>query len=61
VNVPPVPNQIGNDQQVEATEQQELARRQAAGGLQSTVGTGGGQAGAMLNPSTLSQKSLLGG
>jgi hypothetical protein len=61
VNVPPIPNQVGNDEQTVASEQAALQRREAAGGLQSTTGTSGGQAGAMLNPSTMSQKSLLGG
>jgi len=63
VNVPPIPNQIGNDQETVAAEQAALQRREAAGGLQSTTGTAGGQQGAILNPSpsTMSQKSLLGG
>jgi hypothetical protein len=62
INVPPVPvNQMQTDITVQNAEQQQLARREAAGGLQSTVGTSGGQAGAILNPSTLSQRSVLGG
>lgn len=63
VNIPPSPlvPQARIDQQVENAEQQALGRRQAAAGLTSTLGTAGGEAGAMLNPSTLSSKSLLGG
>jgi hypothetical protein len=61
VNVPPIPNSIGNDMSVDAAEQAARTRAEAAGGLNSTVGTSGGQAGAVLNPSTMSQKSLLGG
>lgn len=61
-NVPPVPitpaPQV--DQSVANAAAQELQRRQAVAGLQSTVGTGPGQAGAILNPATLSQASLLG-
>lgn len=61
VNVPPIPNQVGNDMETAAAEQQTLQRREAAGGINSTIGTSGGQQGAVLNPSTMSQKSLLGG
>lgn len=60
VSVPPSP-QVAPDQSVANAEQQELARREAAGGLQSTTGTSGGQAGAVLNPGTVSNRSLLGG
>lgn len=60
VNIPPVPLSTTNDPTVQETEQQELARRAAAGGLQSTIGTAGGQQGAILNPATVSQRSLLG-
>jgi hypothetical protein len=61
VNIPPAPGQIQNDQQIQAAEQQTLAREQAAGGLQSTTGTAGGQAGAMISPATTSNRSILGG
>jgi hypothetical protein len=61
VNIPPAPGQIQNDQQNQAAEQQTLAREQAAGGLQSTTGTAGGQAGAMISPATTSNRSILGG
>lgn len=61
INVPPSPQAAGTDESVQNAEQMQLKRAQAAGGLQSTTGTPGGQAGAMLNPTTLSQKSLLGG
>jgi hypothetical protein len=62
INVPPSPNTGASSDQSEVDAQQEqLKRQQAAGGLQSTTGTAGGQAGAVLNPSTLSNKSLLGG
>jgi hypothetical protein len=60
INVPPSPSGVGSDQAVVDAEQKELQRRQAAGGLASTAGTPGGQAGAVLNPSTISNKSLLG-
>jgi hypothetical protein len=60
-NVPPMPGQVQNDQQIQATEQQTLAREQAAGGLQSTTGTAGGQQGAVLSPATTSNRSILGG
>jgi hypothetical protein len=60
INIPPSPTpQV--DQSVANAQQQELAREQAAGGLQSTTGTSGGQQGAILNPSTTSSHSLLGG
>jgi hypothetical protein len=62
INVPPAPQtQLGTDQSVQQADQQALQRAQVAGGLQSTTGTAGGQAGAVLNPSTLSTKTLLGG
>lgn len=61
INVPPVPvNQPQVDQSVANAQQQQLQRMQAAGGLQSTVGPGMSQGGAVLNPTTLSQRSLLG-
>ena len=62
VNIPPAPQSAAaTDQAVANAEQQSLQRRQAAGGLQSTTGTPGGQAGAILAPSTQSSKSILGG
>lgn len=62
INIPPAPQmQLGADQAAQQAEQQSLQRAQAAGGLQSTTGTAGGQAGAILNPSTLSNRTLLGG
>lgn len=61
INLPPQPGAVQNDQSVQNAEQASLKRAQIAGGLQSTTGTAGGQAGAVLNPSTLSTKSLLGG
>lgn len=62
INVPPVPvtQPAQVDQAVANAEQAQIARRAAAGGLQSTVGTGTGQAGAILNPATLSNRSMLG-
>jgi hypothetical protein len=62
INIPPVPvNQPQTDQAVLNAQQQEIQREAAAGGLQSTVGTAGGQGGAILNPSTMSSRSILGG
>jgi hypothetical protein len=61
INVPPQPGQVGTDESAANAEQASLRRSQIAGGLQSTTGTAGGQAGAVLNPATLSTKSLLGG
>jgi hypothetical protein len=61
ISIPPTPGLATQDQTVLNAQQQELAREQAAGGLQSTTGTPGGQAGAMLNPSTTSNRSILGG
>jgi hypothetical protein len=63
INIPPSPltPQANIDQSAANAEQQQLQREEAAAGLQSTVGTAGGQAGAILNPSTLSSHSLLGG
>jgi hypothetical protein len=64
VNVPPAPNtQAQTDQSVASAEQLALRRERVAGGMQCTIGTGGGtgsQAGAVLDPATLSSKSLLG-
>lgn len=61
VSVPPMPYTANVDQGALNAEQQERQRLAAAGGLQSTVGTGGGQAGAILNPGTMSSRTLLGG
>jgi hypothetical protein len=61
ISIPPAPGQIQNDAQAQAVQQQTLEREQAAGGLQSTVGTSGGQAGAILSPATTSNRSILGG
>lgn len=61
ISVPPAPYQASVDTGALNAEQEERQRLAAAGGLQSTIGTGGGQAGAILNPSTMSQRSLLGG
>jgi len=63
VQIPPMPMTAPAqvDQSVQAAEQQALQRRAAAGGLQSTIGTGAGQAGAVLNPATLSRGNILGG
>jgi hypothetical protein len=60
-NLPPSPTTGLNDQQIQASEQAALKRREAAAGLQGTTGTPGGEAGAVLNPATLSNKSVLGG
>jgi hypothetical protein len=57
-----VPNQVNTDQQQQLeTQQQQLQRQQTAGGLQGTLGTAGGQAGAILSPTTTSNRSILGG
>lgn len=61
INVPPTPGVAQQDQDVQNVEQQTLRREQVAGGLQGTTGTPGGQAGAVLNPGTLSNRSVLGG
>lgn len=61
INVPPSPQFQGTDASVAQAGQQALQRAQAAGGLESTTGTPGGQAGSVLNPTTLSTKTLLGG
>ena len=61
INVPPAPQTGATSDQSEVDAQQQQQRRQqAAGGLQSTLGTDGGQAGAILNPTNLGKKSLLG-
>lgn len=61
MNIPPAPGQVTNDVQIQNAGQLALAREQAAGGLQSTVGTSGGNQGAILSPSTTSSRSILGG
>jgi hypothetical protein len=61
INIPPTPGQVQSDQTVLNAQQEELQREQAAGGLQGTTGTPGGQAGAILAPSTTSNRSILGG
>ena len=61
VSIPPTPGQVQVDQSVQNVEQQTLKREQAAGGLQGSTGTPGGQAGAVLNPGTVSNRSILGG
>jgi hypothetical protein len=62
INLPPAPHtNLGTDQSVAQAEQQALQRAQVRGGLSSTTGTEGGQAGSVLNPATLSSKTLLGG
>lgn len=61
LSVPPPPGTVQTDQQIQLTQQQTLQREQAAGGLQSTTATAGGEQGATLNPATTSNKSILGG
>lgn len=60
--MPPSPmiSQASVDQSAEEAQQQAKQRQAIAGGINSTVGTAGGQAGAILNPSTMGQKTLLG-
>lgn len=48
------------DQTAEQAQQEALGRQRIAGGINSTVGTPGGQAGAVMNPASLGQKTLLG-
>lgn len=60
VNIAPPPSGLGNDQAVVNAQQDALRRQETAGGLDSTVGTGS-QAGAVLNPASLSSHTLLGG
>jgi hypothetical protein len=61
IQIPPSPGIAQVDQSTAAAEADAERRRATAGGLQSTIGTGPGQAGAVLNPATLSQHGLLGG
>jgi hypothetical protein len=61
INVPPSPQPgLTTDRGIQDAEQAQLRRAQTAGGLQGSTGTEGGQAGAILNPATLSTKTLLG-
>ena len=52
------PEQV--DQGAAAAEADARKRQQLAGGIASTVGTSGGEAGAVMNPATMSGHSLLG-
>jgi hypothetical protein len=61
LSIPPPPQTVQNDAQIQQVEQQTLAREQAAGGLQGSTGTPGGQAGAILASNTTSNRSILGG
>lgn len=56
----PVIPQAQVDQSAQEAENTSRRRQQLAGGLLSTVGTSGGEAGAILNPSTVSGAALLG-
>jgi len=56
----PVLSQSGVDQGQQAAEQNALRRQSIAGGIDSSVGTAGGQAGQMLNPANMGAKSMLG-
>lgn len=60
--MPPSPVMGQQQQDVSTREAEENAQRRQsiAGGMNSTVGTSGGQAGAMLNPANLGNKTLLG-
>ena len=55
----PVLSQASIDQGQQCAQENALRRQSIAGGLNSTVGTGG-EAGQMLNPANLGSKSLLG-
>ena len=60
--IPPQP-QMGAqqvDQSTQAAEEAAMRRESIAGGLSSTVGTPGGQAGELLNPQISGTKQLLG-
>jgi hypothetical protein len=61
LNVPPAPGGSQVDQTALAADQAQKQREMAAGGLQGTTGTAGGNQGAVLNPGTLAKASLLGG
>jgi hypothetical protein len=60
VNVPPPAGSSQVDQTAVAADQAQKQRQMAAGGLQGTTGTPGGQQGAVLNPATMSRSTLLG-
>ena len=61
VQIPAAPNQLSDSSQIMASENAERARKAAATGLQGTTGTAGGEAGAILSPGTISNRSILGG
>ena len=56
----PVISQQQQDLSAQQAEQNAMRRQSVAGGMNSTVGTSGGQAGSMLNPSNMGGKTLLG-
>jgi len=56
----PVLSQQKQDLSQQQVEENAMRRQSIAGGMNSTVGTIGGQAGSMLNPTTMSGKTLLG-
>ena len=56
----PVMAQAQIDQSTEQAEQNAQRRQSIAGGINSTIGTSGGQAGQMLNPANMGGKTLLG-
>lgn len=60
--LPPSPVQTAEQlgQESQAADLAAQRRQSVAGGLASTVGTSGGQAGALLNPTNLGQRTLLG-
>lgn len=60
--IPPSPviPQPQVDQSAQDAENMSKRRQQLAGGILSTVGTSGGEAGAVLNPATVSGATLLG-
>lgn len=62
INIPPSPilRQASVDEAVQQSGEQQRRRQEVAGGIQSTVGTAGGQAGSILNPTTMAQSTLLG-
>jgi hypothetical protein len=61
ISIPPPPGTVQNDAQIQQVQQQTLQREQAAGGLNSTTGTSGGEQGAILSAGTTSNRSILGG
>jgi hypothetical protein len=56
----PVIPQAQVDQSAQDANQAAQRRQSIAGGISSTVGTTGGQAGAVLNPGNMGSKTLLG-